>query len=284
MGKLDLLALNFFLSFEDIIMRIAKTALLAGLFSLISYPLLANAATTDTTNNFTSSQQTQIKNIVHDYLIQNPQIILEAINKLQAQQEQQTKEQGQKAAIKYANALFNSSSSPAMGNANGTITLVAFFDYQCPYCKRMSSLLNELIKTTPNLRIVMKEWPILSESSALAARAALAAQQQGKYLALHNAFMDEKTQLSKDEIVNIAKQNGLDTTKLETAMSSTTVMNELKSNLMLATALGFSGTPAFVIAKTSPDANHSPNVNKITILPGSVSLDALKQVISRLEK
>lgn len=266
-------------------MRIARTALLlSGLLGLGSYSLLANAASADTTNNFNAAQQTQIKNIVHDYLTQNPQIILEAIKKLQTDQEQQAKEQGQKAAVKYANALFNASSSPVMGNPNGKITLVEFFDYQCPYCKHMSPLLNELIKTTPELRVVLKEWPILSEGSAMAARAALAAQQQNKYAALHNAFMSDKVQLNKDEILSIAKQNGLDVTKLEIAMNSPTVMNELKSNLMLATALGFSGTPAFVIAKTSPDKSHSPVTGKIAILPGSVTLDALKQTIGKLEK
>ena len=266
-------------------MRIAQIAvLLTGFLGLSSHSLFASAATADTTNGFTSTQQTQIKNIVHDYLTQNPQVILEAINKLQTQQEQQAKEQGQKAAVKYASVLFNASSSPVMGNPNGKITLVEFFDYQCPYCKRTSPLLNELIKTTPDLRVVMKEWPILSEGSALAARAALAAQQQNKYAALHNAFMADKVQLNKDEILTIAKQNGLDVTKLETAMNSPTVMNELKSNLMLATALGFSGTPAFIIAKTSADKNHSLVTDKIAILPGSVTLDALKQTINKLEK
>src|SRR5690606_16749914 len=148
---------------------------------------------------------------------------------------------------------------PVIGNPAGDVTLVEFFDYRCPYCKRASATLAQLVEEDPKLRVVMKEFPILSQESVQAARAALAARQQGKYEAFHFALMQGGGGFSDEEILLVAEQVGLDTGALQQAMRDPAVEALLRDVNGLAGELGITGTLAFVIGDT--------------LIPGAVGIE-----------
>lgn len=252
------------------LLRLATLSILA----LLALPTYA-------ADQFTPSQKTQVETIIHDYLLKNPQLIMESVEKLRAQEDKKTQQQVQQTISKYAKELFHASTSPVLGNANGDISVIVFSDYQCPYCKRISPMVDAAIKDNKNLRVVFKELPVFGENSEFAARAALAAQQQGKYLNLHEGLMQSKGQLSNAKTIDIAKNTGLDMTKLKTDMSSDAVADELKRNLMLANALQLSGTPAFIVAKTPTS---STTKGQVFLIPGAIDQKTLQKVLDQLSK
>src|SRR5262249_35983485 len=124
---------------------------------------------------------------VHDYLLAHPEIVGEAINRLEAKQREQEVARGRAALKSQADQVFRDPADPVSGNPSGDVTLVEFFDYNCPYCKQMAPIMAQPEESDPRLRIVYKEYPILGPGSILAAKAALAADKQGKYVAFHRA-------------------------------------------------------------------------------------------------
>jgi len=150
-----------------------------------------------------------------------------------------------------ANQLFHNTSDPEAGNPKGHITLVEFFDYRCVHSIRMTEAIADLIKSNPDLRVVFKDFPIFGNLSVYAAKAALAAKNQGKYYEFHEALMLAKGELNKDKILAVAKQVGLDTDKLLVDMKSSTIDKQLKANQKLANSLSLNATPIFFIAKTN---------------------------------
>ncbi len=127
------------------------------------------------------------------------------------------------------------------------MTVVEFFDYNCPYCKRAMPEIDALLAEDGNIRLVLREWPILSEGSAIAARAALAARKQNKYAELHNALMGARAKLDEQSVLRIAGEVGLDVEQLKVDMQSPEVEEHIATSLRLAEALGFNGTPSFVV-------------------------------------
>lgn len=149
-------------------------------------------------------------------------------------------------------ALFHNKSDPVAGNKNGKITIVEFFDYQCSHCMNMAPIIQSIIKNNPDVRIVFKEYPIFpSPVSDLAARAALAANLQGKYYRFHHALLVSDSPLNEESIFRIAKANGLDVNKLKKDMDSSSIKKIITTNKTLGNNLGVSGTPAFFIGKTN---------------------------------
>lgn len=250
--------------------------------SIIIFNAFLSANAGQTMQEFTPQQRTQVEKIVRDYLLNNPQIILEAATKLQQQQESQSEQKARQAIIAHSDVLFNSSTTPVIGNPKGKVTLVEFFDYQCPYCKRAESILMDLISKNPNLCVVLKEWPLFGETSDFTARAALASLQQNKYLPFHTALMQAKGHFENSEqVLTIAKATGLDITKLQNDMNSKTIVSELKTNLMLATNLGINGTPAFIIAKT-PASGSTLKPDQIVFIPGIADSKTLQKAIKKV--
>lgn len=252
---------------------------------LASATFLATASNADaqSTSSFTADQQTQIQNIVHDYLVNNPQVLVEVANALQSQQMNQQNKQALKALPANAKQLFYDASSPEAGNPNGNVTVVEFFDYQCPHCKNAAPEISKLIRSDNNVRVVFKQLPIFGANSEFAARAALAAAEQGKYLQLHNALMNAQGSLSSDAVLNIASSVGLDIQKLQNAMNSSAISNELKANFKLANAFNFPGTPAFVIAKV-PVGNAGKNAQAPAVaffVPGEASEQDLQTYVNK---
>jgi len=159
------------------------------------------------------------------------------------------------ASIQYTDRLLHQPVDPLAGNPAGSISIVEFFDYQCPHCIDMTDVLDKVVAKNHSLRVVFKELPFRGPVSEFAARAALAAKKQGKYTELHEALMHPKEQPLTNEIVlAIAKSVGLDIDRLKNDITSADVTQQINDNLKLAQDLRVRGTPAFFLSKTNkPD-------------------------------
>ncbi|EAR10866.1 DsbA family protein [Reinekea blandensis] len=190
-----------------------------------------------------------VEQIVRDYILENPEIISDAIHILQERAENEQAAQQAAALTELQGALFTNDLDPIGGNPDGSLTLVEFFDYNCGYCKRSNSVLQALIADNPNLRVVYKEWPILSETSALAARVALAVnlKQPEYYEALHRAFLEASSLRSEKDVWNVVKKVGADRAIIEPALRAPEVEQHLQQTSVLAQQLGITGTPAFIV-------------------------------------
>ena len=190
-----------------------------------------------------------IEEIVRRYLLENPEIIAEAIERLRAKQAAAQEAEAKKAVVARAEAIFRNPASPAAGDPSGEVTIVEFFDHRCPVCKRTHPVLQTLLKSDARLRRVYKVWPILGPDSVVAARAALAADRQGKFVPFTDAMMEADGNLDADRVFAIAKEIGLDLKSLERDMRRPEIDREIKSNFELADALAIRGTPSFVIGE-----------------------------------
>ena len=196
---------------------------------------------------FTSAQQAEIKKLVRETLIKNPEILQEAIAELDRRDRQKANQRKQDAIARNADAIFRSPLAPVAGNANGKVTIVEFFDYNCPYCGRAFKHLENVMKSAPSLRIVFKEYPIFGGASVVAARAALAARKQGKYFAFHKAMLESRFRKTESMVFRIARQVGLDMERLKRDMKNPQIDQALQESNRLAAALGVRGTPAFLV-------------------------------------
>lgn len=196
---------------------------------------------------FTPTQSAEIGKLSRNYLLQNPETIRDAIQALQAKEAAEKAERQSEAVVQHKTEIFTDAGAPIIGNPMGDVTLVQFFDYKCPYCKEVSSALEDLLRQDPKLKIVFKEFPILDESSVVAARAALAAQKQGKYFAFHQALMAHRGELNLNVIAAIAASIGLNGEQLVTDMKSQEIEKQLTANHALALSLGIRSTPTFIV-------------------------------------
>jgi protein-disulfide isomerase len=184
---------------------------------------------------------------VRAYLLEHPEVLVEAISRLKSQQGVQEATEVQTALKSRADEVFRDPDSPVGGNPNGDVTLVEFFDYNCPYCRQVAPLLLEAVAADPRLRVVFKEFPILGPNSVFAAKAALAVHKQGKYLAFHDGLMKSRGVLDERKVLEAAAAAGLDVDRLKTDMEAPTIQALLDRNLDLGRALRLNGTPGFVV-------------------------------------
>jgi len=234
---------------------------------------LAASTAKDAAQPLSPTQVKEVQQVINDYLLNNPKLIGQVIQKLQLQQRQEMQSKTIQAIHANKGELFDSITSPSVGNPNSAVTIVEFSDYQCPNCKEMSKTLKNVIEQDKNLKVVFKEFPIFP-GSAYAAQAALAANMQGKYLELRNALMADKNPLTKDDVLETAKRVGLSLNKLEKDMQSQAVKDELKQNLDLAQKLDLPGTPALIIQSNT-------DKDKTYFIPGQVSLQMLQNLIKK---
>jgi protein-disulfide isomerase len=209
----------------------------------------------------------QIEQIVREYLIKNPDVVIDALRAAETQRREAAQRETQKAIVAQREQLLRDAMSPVGGNVAGDVTVVEFFDYACPHCKSVATPVKQLLRDDPNVRLVYKELPVLGEASVSAARAALAAHAQGTYAAFHDALMANRAPLNDAVIFRVAAQVGLDVDRLKTDMASAPVSEALQKNHALAQALGVNGTPAFVIGDD--------------VAPGAVPLARLKDMVVR---
>ena len=209
----------------------------------------------------------QIEQIVREYLLKHPEVVTDALRAAQTKQREAQQQQTRQAIAGHREQLLRDSTSPVGGNVAGDVTVVEFFDYACPHCKSVATSVKQLLRDDRNVRLVYKELPVLGATSVTAARAALAAREQDKYYAFHDALMGSTGPLSEGVIFRLAAQVGLDVDRLKQDMASPAVSDALKKNMALAQNLGVSGTPAFVIGDD--------------FAPGAVPLARLKEMVGR---
>ncbi|MCC5791524.1 MAG: DsbA family protein [Legionellaceae bacterium] len=224
------------------------------------------------------AQKKEIEQIIHDYLVSNPEVLMEASQALQQKQQQKMQAQSQEAIIKNASALF-ADSKTSIGNPKGNVTIVEFFDYQCIHCKKMAPVMSELVAANKDLRVIYVEFPIFGKSSETASRAALAAAKQGKYKAFHDVLIEQDGKLNEESIMAAAQSVDLDMAKLKKDMQSDAVSQVLQDNRKLAEAMHLMGTPAFVVAAT-PNGQFKATPEP-AFIPGAASKETLKDLIKK---
>jgi protein-disulfide isomerase len=219
---------------------------------------------------FSPQQKSEIEQIIKSYLVNHPEVLQEAITELDKRQAVAEQEKTKAAIASNAATLFNSKRQIVLGNPNGNVTLVEFFDYNCGYCKRAMADMLDLLKTDPNLRIVLKEFPVLGPGSVEAARVAVAARMQDKdgtkYLAFHQKLLGGRGQADKARALAVAKEVGYDMARIETDMESSEVKASLEETLKLGEELGLNGTPSYIVGSD--------------VVVGAVGLDALRGKVS----
>ena len=207
-----------------------------------------------------------IGKIVREYLVEHPEVIEEAMQVLRERQEMAQRKRASAAIADDSEALRAHPMSPVSGNAGGDVTVVEFFDYQCGYCKRSLRPVMDLLAADGQVRMVWKEFPILGPVSRFAARAAMAADRQGRYHEFHVAVMGARGKLTKDGVIKIAANIGLDVERLRRDMGDPAIEDYLNETAQLAKKLGIRGTPAFVIGET--------------LVPGAVNGARLKEIVA----
>lgn len=226
----------------------AATALMTA--ALAAAPLTAPLASDDSLadeGGLTKTQRQQVQSEIRDYILANPEIVVEALHIMQQRDRDAESARRTQTIASMTATLADSPLVPVAGNPDGDVTLYEFFDYNCGYCKAVVDRLANRIAADKNLKVVFLEFPILGETSVFAARVALAAQMQGRYEAFHFELMRSRGRLSQSAIRAAADKTGLDWARVERDMQSPEVGAAIKQNYDLADALGINGTPAFVI-------------------------------------
>jgi protein-disulfide isomerase len=214
----------------------------------------------------TATAQAAIDQQISRYLKDHPDEVLTALRLAQANAEKRQQAEAQQSLEQKQDQIYNNPADPVIGNPQGDVTVVEFFDYRCPYCKRVSDSLTELMIDDPNIRLVFKELPILGPESVVAAKIALAAHRQGKYEEVHVAFMAHKGSFEEAALLELAESVGADPVKLAADMEDPAILGQLQANDSLAGALGITGTPGFLFGKQ--------------LVPGAVSLDDMKKFVT----
>jgi protein-disulfide isomerase len=215
---------------------------------------------------FGPDQRGEIEKIVHDYLLSHPEVLQDAMAELDKRQNAEDAEKHLAAIKDNTAAIFSSPRQVNLGNPQGDVTMVEFFDYNCAFCKRAMSDMLDLLKNDPKLKVVLKEFPVLGEGSVQAAQVAVAARMQDKtgkkYLDFHTKLLGGKGPADKARALAAAKDAGFDMARLDKDLQSDEVKQTLEDNLKLAESLGLNGTPSYVFPAE--------------VVVGAVGLPALK--------
>ena len=191
--------------------------------------------------------QQEIEKIVRDYLLREPEVLAEAFKRLQQRQSAAAATKAKQAIQDNQQALLSDQASPVEGNAQGKVTIVEFFDYRCVHCRHVAPTIDRIVSSNASVRVVYKNFPVLGEPSVLAARGAVAAQQQGGWPKLHRAMLAFEGDFTVESILALGASVGLDSAKLKADMMSPATDKALQANMTLAAALGLDATPSFVI-------------------------------------
>lgn len=211
----------------------------------------AAAQTPATPQSFSTDQRLEIEGIVKSYLVEHPEVLQAAMDALDKQQKQADAAKARETIKKDNATLFNSSHQVVLGNPQGNETVVEFFDYNCAFCKRALPDMMTLLKTNPNLKFVLKEFPVLGPGSVEAAHVAVAARMQDptgkKYIEFHQKLLGGRGPADKARALAVAKEVGFDMPRLEKDMNSDEVKTTIDEDMKLANSLGVSGTPTYVV-------------------------------------
>src|ERR1700733_11645551 len=241
--------------------RLLSPALFA--LAIIAAPQTASAQT------FSDGQRGEIETIVKNYLVSHPEVLEEAMAELSKRQAAAESQKHEASIAQNSDAIFDSPRGVTLGNKDGDVTFVEFFDYNCGYCKRAMSDMLDLMKSDPKLKVVLKEFPVLSEGSVEAAKVAVAVRMQdpggAKYLDFHQKLLGGRGAADKARALAAAKDAGLDVGRIEKDLASPEVKATIEENFKLAESMGMNGTPSYVIGKQ--------------VVVGAIGLDGLKEKI-----
>ncbi len=236
-------------------MKLLKQALVA--LMLLMAPLAASAQD--------DLSEDRVRELVRETILANPEILLEAFEILD--QRTLTAEASARSDVIGQQRLLleQDPNAPVLANVDGDVTIVEFFDYNCPYCRRVKPTVEGLIEADAGIRIVYREWPILGDGSVFAARAALASREQGLYEEFHWALMGMEGRAEERSVLMIAQEVGLDVEQLRLDMEAPEIEEHIETSMRLAELLGVTGTPAFIIGDN--------------LIPGAVELEILQQAV-----
>ena len=211
----------------------------------------AAAAQAPAAQTFSTGQRVEIEGIIKNYLVEHPEVLQAAMDALDKQQKQADAAKARETIKKDNATLFNSAHQVVLGNPQGKETVVEFFDYNCAFCKRALPDMMTLLKTNPNLKFVLKEFPVLGPGSVEAAHVAVAARMQDptgkKYIEFHQKLLGGRGPADKARALAVAKEVGFDMPRLEKDMNSDEVKTTIDEDMKLADSLGVSGTPTYVV-------------------------------------
>ncbi len=238
-------------------------AVIIALFALIA-PVQAQG--------LSDAQKKDVEALIGEYLRAHPEVILESVRAMQEREKTAQIKLQQDSLVSRRQEIEKDPASPVIGNPNGTVTVTEFFDYRCGYCKAVFPNVQQLLKDDPNVRYVMKELPILSPESRIAAKLALAVwkNEPKRYQELHTRLMSAQGDFSEKRIFAIAKEAGVDVERAKRGMDAPEIEQALNANMELAQALGITGTPGFVVGKQ--------------LAPGAIDYDTLKRFVAEARK
>ena len=221
---------------------------------------------------FSEPEKKEIGEVVRQYLLEHPEILIEMSQKLERKQREEKAAKASEALKAHGKALFSGEGDLVIGNPNGKVAMVEFFDYNCGFCKRSLPDVIKLKDSNSDLKIIIKEFPILGPASMDAAKYAMAARKQGmdKYWKLHSALLAHKGQVDGKVALALAKRAGLDVEKLKKDADSPEIGEIISRNMAMADALGVTGTPAFIIDEH--------------IIPGALGYRTLNKIIDQVRK
>lgn len=240
---------------------------IVGILSIVGTLVVGSsfAVAESSQSSFNSTQADAIEQIMREYLLENPEFMLEVFAKLDEKRAEEERLNAEGAISANSDELFNDGYSYVYGNPDGDVTVVEFFDYKCPYCKRSVEDVIAATDEDGNIRLVLKDFPILSDESTMAARAALAAISQNKYMELHIALMATQGSLDEARIMRIAEEAGLDVERLRRDMTDPGIDAAIDRTHELARRVGVDGTPAFIIGSQ--------------LVPGAISKERLLEIV-----
>lgn len=200
--------------------------------------------------SFSDLQEDEIRELVRDYLLRNPEVIIEAVNEYSRRQREVADAQARAIAADSLSALLDPKGGFVAGKKpeNAKIAVVEFYDYHCGYCKRAAPLMKDLIAKESDVKVVFRELPVLREESDYVAEMSLAAREQDKFLDFHFAMMEASGVLTPERVKEISKKAGLDVKALEKARENRAIPATINESQVLAGGMGLDGTPAFIIA------------------------------------
>ena len=241
-------------------LRPIAAALLATAFALTTLPAQAQ--------QFSPDQRGEIERILRDYLMSHPELLQEVMAEMEKRQSAAEAEKHRAGVKEHAAIIFSSPRQVTLGNPQGDVTVVEFFDYNCGFCKRAMTDMTDLMKGDPKIKFVLKEFPVLGEGSTQAAQVAVAVRMQDKtggkkYLEFHQKLLSSRGAVDKARAIAVAKEVGLDMARLEKDMASEEVKATLQESFKIAEALGLNGTPSYVVGSD--------------VVIGAVGLPALKE-------
>lgn len=218
-----------------------KHLLLSTILAMMAIPAAARAEA------FNAEQKKEMEAMIHEYILNHGDVVIEAVNKYQAKQEEESSKQAEATAADLIKKLKADKDIAQTGNPEGDVVVVEFFDYNCGWCKKAFEEIQTLLKEDKNVKVVLYDIPILGPTSHLASRWALAAKKQGKYWDMHKALITHQGSIDEEVMAKLAKDAGVDVDKLKKDLEDPSIDAELKSHLEVTKSLGIQGTPGFLV-------------------------------------